>query len=260
MTFKRSPKETPSPLAQPELPPATITEYKGVRFLHLGTEWIQGAMRLRSPYAIELEYVQQMMMWMLFNDQPQHIVQLGMGAGALTKFCYRHFPDARVTTIELNPAVIDICAAQFELPPNDARLHVVEMDALDFVMDAANHGTVDALQVDLYDAEARGPVLDTPEFYQACADSLTAEGMMTVNVFGDYPTYKKNIQTMEQVFDAVVWLPAIDDDNVIVIAFKQAPVIDFSILQTRASAIRRKTGMPAKSWVTGMKAWMMEAE
>lgn len=242
------------------LPPATISEFKGVRFLHLGTEWVQGAMRIRSPYAIELEYVQQMMMWMLFNDQPQHIVQLGMGAGALTKFCYRQFHAARVTTIELNPAVIALCRSMFELPPNDARLNVIEMDALNFVMDQKNRGTVDALQVDLYDADARGPVLDTPEFYQACADCLAADGMMTVNVFGDYPSYAKNIQTMEQVFDAVVWLPAVDDDNVIVIAFKNAPAIDFSTLHQRASAIRHKTGMSAKSWVTGLKAWMLETE
>jgi len=31
-----------------------------VRFLHLGTSWVQGAMRLSKPDAIELEYVQMM--------------------------------------------------------------------------------------------------------------------------------------------------------------------------------------------------------
>ncbi len=45
----------------PGHPPATITEYKGVRFLHLGTSWVQGAMRLAKPDNIELEYVQMMM-------------------------------------------------------------------------------------------------------------------------------------------------------------------------------------------------------
>jgi hypothetical protein len=49
----------------------------------------------------------------------------------------------------------------FKLPPNDERLQVLEMDALDYVNDKANVGTLDALQVDLYDATARGPVLDT---------------------------------------------------------------------------------------------------
>ena len=39
------------------LPEATISESAGVRYLHLGTPWIQGAMRIDEPLAIELEYV-----------------------------------------------------------------------------------------------------------------------------------------------------------------------------------------------------------
>src|SRR5919205_118435 len=76
---------------KPKFEPVTLSEQDGVRYLHFGTEWVQGAMRIRKPDWIELEYAQQMMVWMLFNDQPRHIVQLGLGTGALTKFCYRQF-------------------------------------------------------------------------------------------------------------------------------------------------------------------------
>jgi spermidine synthase len=226
--------------------------------LHLGTSWVQGAMRLAKPDAIELEYVQMMMMWILFIEKPRHIVQLGLGSAALTKFCYQRFPDAKVTAIDLNPNVIAICHALFGLPPNDRRLNVVEMNALDFVMDPANHGKVDVLQVDLYDEEARGPVLDTPEFYQACADCLTPNGIMTVNVFGDYMNYDKNFQHMELAFDAVVWLPEVHDANIIAVAFKQSPAIDFSELYERAAAIKKHMNLRAKSWVDGLKSWMQD--
>ena len=240
----------------PGHPPATITEFKGVRFLHLGTSWVQGAMRLSRPDAIELEYVQMMMMWMLFIEQPRRIAQLGLGSGALTKFCYQRFPQARVSVAELNPNVIAINRALFGLPPNDARLDVREMDALDFVNDPANHGKLDVLQVDLYDEEARGPVLDTPEFYEACAACLTEGGIMTTNVFGDFSNYDKNLQAMEMAFDAVVWLPEVHDANIIVIAFKNAPQMDFADLYKRAGDIRREFNLPAKSWVNGLKSWM----
>ena len=245
---------------QPGHPPATTTEFQGVRSLHLGTSWVQGAMRLAKPDALELEYVQMMMMWLLFLEQPRHVVQLGLGSAALTKFCYRRLPETRITAVELNPNVIDICHAQFGLPPNDARLNVLQMNALDFVLDPANRASADVLQVDLYDEEARGPVLDTPEFYQACHDTLAADGIMTTNVFGDYPNYDKNLQAMEQVFDAVVWLPEVHDANIIVIAFKQAPVLDFSVLYERAGAIRRRLNLPAKSWVNGLKSWMLDQQ
>jgi spermidine synthase len=61
---KKSPRK-------PKFAPVTLSELDGVRFLHFGTEWVQGAMRLRKPDAIELEYAQQMI-WMLFNPEPQH--------------------------------------------------------------------------------------------------------------------------------------------------------------------------------------------
>jgi hypothetical protein len=46
---------------KPRFAPVTFSEEGGVRFLHFGTEWVQGAMRLRKPDHIELEYAQQMM-------------------------------------------------------------------------------------------------------------------------------------------------------------------------------------------------------
>jgi len=159
---KPSAADEPKPRRKPKFAPVTLSELDGVRYLHFGTEWVQGAMRLRKPDWLELEYAQQMMAWMLFIDDPQHIVQLGLGSAALTKFCYRQFPLARVVAVELNPAVIAVCDSMFKRPPGDERLAVLEMDALDFVMESANVETLDALQIDLYDATARGPVLDTP--------------------------------------------------------------------------------------------------
>jgi spermidine synthase len=244
--------------SQPGHPPATITEFEGVRSLHLGTSWVQGAMRLARPDAIELDYVQMMMMWMLFIERPRRIAQLGLGSAALTKFCWQRFPEAQVHVAELNPNVIAICHAAFGLPPNDARLDVREMDALDFVMDPCRHGTLDVLQVDLYDEQARGPVLDTPEFYRACADCLAPGGIMTANVFGDISNYDKNLQAIEAAFDAVVWLPEVHDANIVVIAFKQAPQIDFSLLYERAAEIRRRYNLPARQWVDGLKEWMRD--
>src|SRR6185295_14461695 len=70
---------------QPEdLAPATMSEADGVRYLHLGTPWVKGAMRIRKPQTLELEYIQRMMAWMLLRPAPQltrgHAVQLGLGA------------------------------------------------------------------------------------------------------------------------------------------------------------------------------------
>ena len=240
---------------KPKFTPVTLSEQDGVRYMHFGTEWVQGAMRLRKPDWLELEYAQQMMAWMLFIDAPTHIAQLGLGASALTKFCYRQYPQAQVTAIELNPAVIDVCRSMFKLPPDDERLSVREMDALDFVNDPANHGTLDALQVDLYDATARGPMLDTAEFYQACAACVKTDGVVSVNLFGDHPSYAKNFKAMCFAFKHVICLPEVHQGNVVVLGFNARPELDYADLYQRAAVIKDITRLPARSWVDGIKAW-----
>lgn len=245
--------DTPKPPRKPKFAPVTLSEQEGVRYLHFGTEWVQGAMRIRKPDWIELEYAQQMMAWMLFDAEPAHIVQLGLGTGALTKFSHKQFPKARVTAVELNPSVVAICRSMFKLPPDDERLSVIEMDAMDFVNDAANHGKVDVLQVDLYDATAKGPVLDTPEFYAACAGCLSPGGIMTVNLFGDHPSYAKNLKAMRTAFRQILCLPEVHDGNVVALAFKTAVTLDFPVLYERAAQIVQSTKLPAKSWVNGLK-------
>ncbi len=242
------------PARKPKFAPVTLSEQDGVRYLHFGTEWVQGAMRIRKPDWPELEYAQQMMAWMLFIDDPHTIVQLGLGAAALTKFSYRQFPQAQVTAVELNPSVIAICNSMFKLPPEDERLRVREMDALDFVLDEANHDTIDALQCDLYDATARGPVLDTPEFYRACDACLTDRGVMTVNLFGDHPSFAKNIKAMRFAFAHVICLPEVHDGNVVALCFKKKPDLDKDLLAARAAQIVAATKLPAKSWVKGIAA------
>jgi spermidine synthase len=247
-------KAAPKPARKPKFAPVTLSELDGVRYLHFGTEWVQGAMRIRKPDWPELEYAQQMMGWMLWQTAPRRIAQLGLGTGALTKYCYKQYPQAGVTAVELNPSVIAICNSMFKLPPDDERLQVLEMDAMDFVNDRANHGTLDVLQVDLYDATAKGPVLDTPEFYQACRDCLSEDGIMTVNLFGDHPSYAKNLKAMKFAFPQVICLPQVHDGNVVAFAFRQRRAIDLEALAARAAQIVADTKLPAKSWVKGIAA------
>ena len=235
--------------------PITLSEQDGVRYLHFGTEWVQGAMRIRKPDWPELEYAQQMMSWMLYIAAPRAIAQLGLGSATLTKFCYRTFPDASITAVELNASVITVCASMFKLPPNDARLTVLEMDALDFVDDPANLGAFDVLQCDLYDATARGPVLDTPEFYRSCSACLAPGGIMTVNLFGDHPSFAKNLKAMKYGFDHVICLPEVHEGNVVALCFKSRPDgAAGDALAARALQIVASTKLPAKSWVKGISA------
>jgi len=246
--------ETADPPAT-ELPFATISEHDGVRFLHLDTPWVQGAMLIGEPRVIVLEYVQRMMAWMLWRPSAEvaagHAVQLGLGAAAITRFCHSVLRMPRVTAVELNPAVIAACRHGFKLPANGARLSVIEADAGAWVADAAHRRTAQVLNVDLYDHEAAAPVLDSDGFYAQCRDVLTPGGLMSVNLFGRASSFAASAARIAAAFgrDQVWSLTPTREGNTVVIAARGVEVPGREELLGRAAVIEREYGLPARKWL-----------
>ena len=241
-----------------ELPEVNFSDYNGVRCLHLGTEWVQGSMKLDDPYEIELEYVQRMMAWLLFFEPTRvatrHAMQLGLGAGALTKFCRRQLR-MKTTVIELNPQVLVACRGWFKLPPDDARLQVVIADAAVEIQRPEWQGTVDALQVDLYDHEAAAPVLDDEAFYAQCRALLTDEGCMTVNLFGRASSYERSLDKIAAAFgEEAVWaFKPTREGNTVVLAQRTPTRPSREALAARAETIQTRWNLPATKWLRVFK-------
>jgi spermidine synthase len=239
---------------EPVLPGATISEYAGVRYLHLGSVWVQGAMRKARPRAIELEYVQRMMVWLLFRPleglAQAHAVQLGLGAAAITRFTHQVLR-MRTTAVELNPTVIEACRLWFQLPADDARLRVLTGDAGRWIAADAAPESIAALCVDIYDDEAAAPVLDDQPFYAACRAALAPGGMMTVNLFGrDARADRSGGRIAEAFGTAQVWVLApTREGNTIVVAGRGVVVPDREVLIARAEAIEARWRLPARKWL-----------
>ena len=240
------------------LPEVTISEDTEVRFLHLGTEWVQGSMLIKKPFEIELEYVQRMMAWLLFVDPDtvadRRAMQLGLGSAALTKFCFKKLK-MDTTAIEINPQVVAACRNWFKLPPDSAKLSVILGDAAEVVQHEAFHGQYDALQVDLYDHEAAAPVLDSTEFYADCRKMLTDEGCMTVNLFGRDASYERTLEKICTAFgeDAVWAFKPTRDGNTIVLAQRTPSHPTRMELLARAEVIQERWGLPATKWLKVFK-------
>jgi spermidine synthase len=235
-------------------PAATIAEYGDMRFLHLGSPAVQGSMKISAPFDIHLEYVQRMMVWLLWVDLNQvkhlHAMQLGLGAAALTKFCHHHL-DMLTTAVELNPQVIDTCKRWFKLPENNTKLNVMLGDAGDAAKKPDWQGKIDALQVDLYDQDAAQPVIDTEVFYRNCRNLLTEQGCMVVNLFGRAMSYTSSLQKIKAAFgeDAIWAFKPTTAGNIILLAFRTPRTFDRDLLQQKSQAVQARWPLPAEKWL-----------
>ena len=241
-----------------ELPEVSVSDDGEVRHLHLGTPWIQGSMRVAEPFEIELQYVQRMMAWLLFVEPAsvtkRHAMQLGLGAGAITKFCYKKLRLC-TTAIELNPQVLAVCRQWFKLPPDGPKLRVVLADAAEEIKNPMWLGTVDALAVDLYDHEAAAPVLDSPDFYADCRALLTEDGCMTVNLFGRASSFERSLKSMASAFgeDALWAFKPTREGNTVVLAQRTPSRPKRAELMARAEVVQERWGLPATKWVRVFK-------
>lgn len=241
-----------------ELPEVSVSDDGEVRHLHLGTPWIQGSMRVAEPFEIELQYVQRMMAWLLFVEPTsvtkRHAMQLGLGAGAITKFCHKKLRLC-ATAIELNPQVLAVCRAWFKLPPDGPKLRVVLADAAEEIRNPMWQGTVDALAVDLYDHEAAAPVLDSPDFYADCRALLTEDGCMTVNLFGRASSFERSLQSMASAFgeDALWAFKPTREGNTVVLAQRTPSRPKRTELAARAEAIQARWDLPSAKWLRVFK-------
>jgi spermidine synthase len=251
----------------PKLPPATISEYRGVRSLHLGTLWIQGSMRIAKPDFIELDYVQRMLASLLWLPPQQlgrgRAVQLGLGAAAITRFTHKAL-GMHSTAVELNPAVIACCRRSFHLPADGPSLQVLNQDAAAWVRDSAHQGSVQLLHVDLYDQEAAAPVLDDARFYAACREVLADGGVMSVNLFGRDASFARSLAQIAAAFGAgqVCSLQPTREGNSVVLAGRRVVLPDRTALLERAAAIEARYaawGLQARKWLRMLRPLACEA-
>lgn len=259
MAASRKTARTAARAASVELPEVNFSDWGDRRYLHLGTEWVQGSMRLDAPDEIDLEYVQRMMAWLLFVEPAsvarRHAMQLGLGAAALTKFSRKRLR-MRTTAIELNPQVLAACRGWFKLPADDAKLQVVIADAAEEIRQPQWQGSVDALQVDLYDHEAAAPVLDSADFYADCRALLTEDGSMTVNLFGRSSSFERSLSSLAEAFgaDALWAFKPTREGNTVVLAQRTPTRLRREKLAAQAEAVQARWGLPASKWLRVFKS------
>ena len=221
-----------------------ISEEDGVRYLHFGSDWVQGAMRIARPWSLELAYTREMMAGLLLRQEsawPRSALLIGLGAGSLAKFIYRNLPDCRSTVVEINPQVELIASQYFKLPDDPLRLAVVIGDGADFMLTGQRR--YDYILVDGFDPDARAGALDTPPFYQACRARLSDQGLLCVNLLGRSKGFAASVARLETAFDGrIAVFPSCDSGNTIALA-TAGTSIEIMIDEMRTHALYLKKEM-----------------
>jgi spermidine synthase len=205
----------PFPIARRRRP--EVVDDGGVRRLYFDRRYVQSAMRLNAPYALELAYTRFMMSFLLLVEAPADILLVGLGGGSLAKFCHHYLPGARITVVESDAEVIAL-RDRFAVP-EDERLRILHADAADYLPACA--GAFDVILLDGCDADGMAPSLSTPMFYRAAARCLRAEGVLVANLVGERQRWLGQLRLMWNAFDRrvrILGMPQ-EGDHYLALAF-----------------------------------------
>src|SRR3990167_6165615 len=193
-----------------------IYEEADSKSLHFTINQLQSRMRTSRPNELQVEYTRTMMGFLLVHRHPQHIALIGLGGGSLAKFCLEMLPEARITAVEINPHVIAL-RKEFCIPDDNERFKVLQSDGMDFVTQAKH--SMDVILVDGYDHTGQPAQLCSLQFYQACKQALTTNGVLVVNLDDSHPLYELFIDRIDRSFEGnFVEVSVNGEGNVIVFA------------------------------------------
>jgi spermidine synthase len=222
------------------------------RRLHFGRAYVQSEMRLDDPDALCFAYTRRMMAFLLFQPRPRHVVIVGLGGGSLTKFCHRHLPQTRITTVEIDARVIAL-RTQFGVPDPDPRLAIVHADAVDYF--AGGNPRANVVLLDGCDDRGVAEGFRNPRFYANLRKGLRPGGLLIANLPGDAARVEAHLELMREAFAGRSFAVTLDrEGSRLGYAFNdpwQAP--DWTQLQRKARTLSAHYGLDFPQFLREMK-------
>ena len=238
--------------------PIEIREARGIRTLHFGSDWVQGAMRVSRSWDLELVYTREMMAALLLSAtwpaMPARILQIGLGAGSLTRFIHRYLPEAHQVVVEQSAAVVAAARQGFHLPPESQRLRIDVVEGAEWMANATE--SFDLILVDGFDADGQTGGLERVMFYQHAQQRLAVDGLFVCNFLSRSPNFLQSCLALDAAFVGhTCLLPQTPGGNVIALAAAhETAMLDEAALRERVASLAERTGLDLEPLIARLVA------
>jgi len=134
---------------------------------------------------------------LMYPSKVNSILEIGCGGGRTAWYLHRFLPKVQITTVELDPAVVELSRKYFGIK-DEPNFRVIARDGRMFLADSRDR--YDAILIDAY----RGPFVPfhllTKEFYQIVKGHLAEGGVIAQNVEPSTMLFDSAVKTLYAVF------------------------------------------------------------
>jgi spermidine synthase len=201
-------------------------EGDGLRALRFGRNGVrQSLVKPGDPEFLGLPYTRVALTGMALCEEPRRILVVGLGGGTLPAFLRRHYPDAVIDAVDIDPEVALVAREHFGFREDDRmRIHVA--DGRKFIESVRQ--PYDAIFLDAFGSDAVPGHLTTQEFLRAVRRAVTPGGVVIGNVWDRAYNrlYDSMVRTYREVFDELYVVGVVDSGNRILFALPRRQPLD----------------------------------
>ncbi|MGE3312103.1 MAG: spermidine synthase [Limisphaerales bacterium] len=203
-------------------------------------------MSLNDPLEGHFGYTELFHFAWLWNTNMARVAMLGLGGGSTQRSFLHRYPDVRIHSVEIDPAVVGIATNFFHVRFNSRHRVFVE-DGRNYLRRSREN--YDLIVLDAYVKHRYGshmpPHLATKEFFEIARDRLTPDGVLAYNVItvirlGNSDALRTLARTMLQVFSQVYVFPASDSRNAVLIATREPRRLTPPEIRQRGAALANR--------------------
>ena len=193
-------------------------EGDGLRALRFGRNGVrQSLVKPGDPEYLGLSYTRVALTGLALCETPRRMLVVGLGGGTLPAFLRRHYPDAVIDAVDIDPEVAFVAREYFAFREDDRmRIHVA--DGRKFIESVRQ--PYDVIFLDAFGSDAVPAHLTTQEFLRAVRRAVSPGGVVIGNIWdrGYNRLYDSMVRTYREVFDELFVVGVADSGNRILFA------------------------------------------
>jgi spermidine synthase len=215
-----------------------VREGGSLRWMHFGGDAIQAMMMLEDRSRPIIPYQLYMLGTLLFNPNPDFVLNLGVGGGSFERFFASYLPQTVVTSVESNPEVIGLLRSYFPISEN---MPVINQDAEKYLNDCIT--TYDVILCDLFDSGSNPSLTLSSSFYREAKRCLSSEGVFIINLLPSSEAEMVDILVaVRDSFQHILMLLVPHFQNTLLFCLKD-DVPDSDLIEQRAGELLAEAGV-----------------
>jgi spermidine synthase len=166
---------------------------------------------------LPVDYTRFMTASLMYAKDVHSILEIGFGGGRTSWYLHRFLPNVSVTSVELDPTVVELAKKYFGIR-DEPKFQVVNRDGRLFLTESKDR--YDIILIDAY----RGPFVPfhllTKEFYEIVKAHLADGGVVAQNVEPSTMLFDSAVKTINAVFPQIDFYRA--EGNIVTVAYDGA--------------------------------------